>query len=273
MACNKNEIAGDFLTVEAGLPAQATQTTLGGKTGNAWPLLWSEGDRLWLNGVQSTALSASDAGGATAIFKFSGVGGATVWNYTYCGVAGSDCQVVFPASQSCSNGNLASETLPMYASSASVSSITLSPLGAVLRFSFTSSTAVTVSQIEIAAIGGESICGNYTIGKNGAGLLNGSLSEAGNNRNNLIIAAGATLSSSPSAFCFVLPAGTYTSGFQARITAADGKVMEVWFNTKSNKTLAAGTLYDFGSAEFVPMGSSIMTVLSTESFAVDTVTY
>ena len=34
MACNKNEIAGDFLTVEAGLPAQATKTTLGGKTGN-----------------------------------------------------------------------------------------------------------------------------------------------------------------------------------------------------------------------------------------------
>ena len=273
LACNKNEITGEFLTIEAGLPTQATKTTLGDKTGNAWPLLWSEDDRLLLNGVQSTALSAGDAGGATATFKFSGVGGATVWNYTYCGVAGSDCQVVFPASQNCSNGTLASETLPMYASSSSVSSITLSPLGAVLRFSFTSSSAVTVSQIEIAAIGGESVCGNYTIGKDGSGLLNGSLSAAGNNRDNLIIAAGVALSSSPGAFCFVLPAGTYSSGFQGKITASDGKVMEVWFNTKSNKTLAAGTLYDFGSAEFVPMGSSIMTVLSTESFAVDTVTY
>ena len=272
-ACSKPEIAEEFLSVEAGLPFQASKTALGEKSGTSWPLVWSEGDCLFLNGVSSKALSASEAGSSTATFKFSGVGGASVWNYTYSGVAGSDCTVVFPASQTCSDGNIAINTLPMYAATASVSGITLSPLGAVLRFSFTSSSAVSINQIQLKAVGGESVCGNYTIGKNASGALNGSLTASGDNRENLILAAGVPLSSSPRPFCVVLPSGTYSAGFQARIVASDGKTMEVWFNTKSNKTIAAGTLYDFGEAAFVPMGSSVMNTLSCEQFTVDTVSY
>jgi hypothetical protein len=273
LACSKNEEVEGLLSIEAGLPSQPTKTVLGEKVGNAWPLLWSAGDRLLLNGVQSSELSAGDAGGASATFKFSGVGGASVWNYTYCGVPGSDCTVVFPTSQTSNNGNIASGTLPMYASTASVSGITMAPLGAVMRFSFSSASAVTVSQIQLWALGGEYVSGNYTIGKNGSGRLNGSISASGSNRDYVIVSAGVTLSSTPSAFCVVLPAGTYASGFKARITASDGKLMEVWFNTKDNKTLAAGTLYDFGESTFVSMGTSVMTVLSVESFSVDTVTY
>lgn len=274
VACHKHDIPkDDFLSIEAGLPTQITKTALGDKSGSSWPLLWSEGDCLYLNGVSSSALTSSEAGGATATFKFSGVGGASVWNYTYCGVASSDSQVVFPSSQTCSNGNIAANTLPMYASASSVSSISLIPLGAVLRFSFTSSSAVTVSQIQLKAIGEESICGNYSISKNGTGLLNGTLTAAGNNRDNIVVAAGVALSSSPKSFCIVVPAGTYSDGFKADITASDGQIMEVWFNTSSNKSLAAGTLYDFGEAAFVPMGSSVMTVMSTEQFTIDTVSY
>jgi hypothetical protein len=273
LACSKEAPTEEFLSIEAGLPAQTSKTSLGTKTGSSWPLLWSEGDCLFLNGVSSSALTSAQAGGAMATFKFAGVGGATVWNYTYCGLEGSDCTVVFPSSQSSSTGNISGNSLPMYASTESVSGITLAPLGAVLRFSFTSSSAVTVTQIQIQTVAGEAISGNYAIGKNSAGRLNGSLSASGNNRDNVVIAAGVALSSSPKPFCAVVPAGTYEKGFQARITASTGKIMDVWFNTKSNKTLTAGTLYDFGESSFVPMGSSMMAVLSTEKFTVDTVSY
>ena len=273
LACSKEAPADEMLSIEAGLPAQSSKTALGTKVGSSWPLLWSEGDCLFLNGVCSSALSSVQAGGSTATFKFAGVGGATVWNYTYCGLEGSDCTVVFPSSQSSTSGNISGNSLPMYASTASVSSITLAPLGAVLRFSFTSSSAITVAQIQIRSIGGEAIAGNFAIGKNGAGRLNGSLSASGNNRDNVVVAAGVALSSSPKAFCAVVPAGTYAEGFQARITASNGKIMDVWFNTKSNKTLTAGTLYDFGESAFVPMGSSVMALLSRENFTVDTVSF
>ena len=272
-ACEKHEIADDPLSVEAGLPSPETRTALGSKTGSTWPLLWSAGDCLMLNGVQSTALSSADAGGSSATFRFAGVGGASVWNYTYCGVAGSDCTVVFPAVQSSADGNIAPLTLPMFAATSSVSGITLSPLGAVLRFSFTSSSAVTLDRIQITAIGGESVCGNYTIGKNGAGLLNGSISASGSNRDNIVVSVSTALSSSAKPFCAVVPAGTYQSGFKALVMAAGGRTMEVWFNTKSNKTLSAGTLYDFGTAGFVSTGSVEMCVMGTESFTVDTVSY
>jgi len=280
-ACSKNDapdegLAEETFSVNAGLPSQATKTTLGDKSGSVWPLLWSEGDRLLLNGVPSVPLAAGDAGAASATFRFSGVGGATVWNFTYCGVADSDCTVVFPTAQSSSDGRFASYSLPMYATAstaAAASNISLIPLGAVLRFSFTSSSAITVSQIELQALGGESICGDFAIGKSGNGRLNGSLSAAGNNRDKLVVAAGVALSSTPRSFCIVVPAGTYSDGFQARITSSTGKIMEVWFNTKSNKTLSAGTLYNFGEAAFVPMGSSIMSVMSRESFTIDAVSF
>lgn len=262
-----------MFTVLAGLPTQETKTSLGGKSGNLWPLVWSEGDCLYVNGVQSSPLSSSEAGAASATFKFAGVGGASKWNYTYCGVPGSDCKVVFPSSQSSSNGNISMNALPMYASSSSVSGITLVPLGCVLRFSLSSSSAVTVSQIKISAVGGESISGIYSIGKSGAGLLNGALTPDGDNRDNIVVAAGVTLSSSPQAFCIVVPGGYYSSGFKADITASSGDIMEVWFNTKSDKTLSPGTLYDFAQAEFVPMGSSVMAVMGIEQFVVETVNY
>ena len=267
VACGKSAEPEDkpsdgTITIEAGLPSQMCKTALGEKNGNSWPLVWSAGDKLLLNGVPSAALSAAEAGGTSASFNFSGVGGASVWNYTYSGVEGSDCLVNFP-------GNV----LPMYASATSVSGITLSTLGAVVRFSLKSSTAVTLSQIQVRALGGESISGNFSIGKDGSGRLNGSLAAASDNHDYLVVAADAALSSVPTAFTFVIPAGTYTTGFQASITASDGKIMEVWFNTKDNETVSAGTLYDFGESSFVAMGSSVMAVMSLEQLTVESVAY
>ena len=274
LACGRHTLAPDFLRVEAGLPSSSVKTTLGEKTDGAWPLRWSEGDCLLLNGVPSSALSSAEAGASTATFRFSGVGQPAVWDYTYCGLAGSDGTVVFSSSQNSREGNIAGNSLPMYASALSaVSRVTLRPLGAVLRFSFTSEEACSLSQIQLKALGGEPVCGHFTIGKDGSGQLDGTLTAAGNNRDNLLVSVDAALSNSPRAVCLVVPAGTYSAGFYAQIIASDGNLMEVWFHTRDNKNLSAGVLYDFGVSAFVPTGSSMLTLVCAESFTVDTIQY
>ena len=57
---------------EVTLSLEQSRTQLGEKAGEVYPLLWSEGDQISINGVASTALSASEAGAASATFSVVG---------------------------------------------------------------------------------------------------------------------------------------------------------------------------------------------------------
>ena len=52
---------------------EESRTQLGEKADGLYPLYWSEGDQLSLNGVASAALTADQAGAASTQFTFDGV--------------------------------------------------------------------------------------------------------------------------------------------------------------------------------------------------------
>ena len=54
------------------LSLEESRTQLGEKAGDLYPLHWSEGDKISINGVESNALSAGEAGGAAATFSVAG---------------------------------------------------------------------------------------------------------------------------------------------------------------------------------------------------------
>ena len=55
------------------LSLEESRTQLGEKADDIYPLYWSEGDAIAVNGVKSVPVSAEDAGKATTLFTFSGV--------------------------------------------------------------------------------------------------------------------------------------------------------------------------------------------------------
>ena len=55
------------------LSLEESRTQLGEKSDDIYPLYWSEGDAIAVNGVKSVPVSAEDAGKATTLFTFSGV--------------------------------------------------------------------------------------------------------------------------------------------------------------------------------------------------------
>ena len=57
---------------EITLSLEASRTQLGEKAGDLYPLQWSEGDKISVNGVESNALSAEDVGKTTATFSVAG---------------------------------------------------------------------------------------------------------------------------------------------------------------------------------------------------------
>jgi hypothetical protein len=269
-SCQKT-VNDDALTVRLSIQDQSVKTSLGGFSGGQYPVLWSEGDVVVLNGVSSSALSSDEASSATATFRFKGNITAP-YNFLYCGVSGKDNEVSFSGAQTLAVGNIPSCSLPMYAASLNLNSITMNHLGAVLKFAFTGTE--TISQIKISSLGGESLAGNFSMSKDASGLLDvATFAPSGSNTSTVMLDGNAVLSGTPTEFLVVVPAGTYSSGFYGQVIASDGKIMEVYFNTKDHKTLSRAVLYNFGQSVFVPTGKVALAVSSTENFSKDTVSY
>ena len=55
------------------LSLEASRTQLGEKVGDLYPLYWSEGDQISVNGAASAPLTASQAGKTSATFAVDGV--------------------------------------------------------------------------------------------------------------------------------------------------------------------------------------------------------
>ena len=92
---------------------EESRTQLGEKAGDLYPLYWSEGDQIAINGVASNALSASEAGSAAATFS---VTGTPEKPYCIAYPAAAANQVVFADRQvHAGNSTFASGLTTMYA--------------------------------------------------------------------------------------------------------------------------------------------------------------
>ena len=76
VGCSKDatqDIAVKGNTVIIGVEADATRTSLGDKSGETYPVLWSENDKIMVNGVTSEAIATEFVGKTAAQFKVAGV--------------------------------------------------------------------------------------------------------------------------------------------------------------------------------------------------------
>ena len=58
---------------EVVLSLEASRTQLGEKAGDIYPLYWSEGDKISINGIESNAIGAENAGAVAAKFTIDGI--------------------------------------------------------------------------------------------------------------------------------------------------------------------------------------------------------
>lgn len=276
-ACQKQAPTDEgILAVNIGISDEVSKVHFGTQTDAKNTLVWSAGDKVTLNGVVSSALSAG--GGASATFTFNFKNDiskmSAPWNFLYCGVSGTDDTVLFPSQQTYAGGNIAANTLPMYATSTSLSNITLNHLASALKFTFTSSTNVTLKEISIQSQDGEKISGKFALGKDGSGKFDASsFTPAGDNSHIVKLSADTQLSSTAKTFYVAIPAGTYAKGFYGQMILSDNTIMEVYFNTKAASELERGVIYDFGTSSYIPMGKVVMTVCNTQNFNVTDVNY
>ena len=222
------------------LSLEESRTQLGEKAGDLYPLQWSEGDKISINGVESNALSASEAGQSAATFSLAG---SLTKPYCIAYPAAAAGQVVFADKQThVSNTTFGSGVSTMYAySEEDLGGVSLNHLTGVLKIGVVGSAKIVLAQISNAnrmAIAGafdfDFEKGEATPTSASKEVIEYSFGE------------GVQLSSEPTYIHAVVPAGVYDELY-VTLYDEEGGVMYATVKTDETKPLTAGKVREFAS--------------------------
>lgn len=217
LSCTRQEQAssGDFV-LEVSMPETVTKTVLGPKAAGVYPVLWSVGDYITVNGVPSKPLTALEAGAATAVFHFSAPI-KTPYHVQY----GTEVT----AFQQYTEGNICAFSAPMQATSYEAA-FTLKHQACVLSLPLSGS--VTVAGISVSALDGTPLSSSGTV--------------------QLTIPGGGVSIASAKTFCVALRPAYLEKGLSVDIYTTTGDRMNLV--SFVGETLRAGTVYEFPATTF-----------------------
>lgn len=267
IACsNELEYQNDSRTVLTLELPGTTKTVLGDAQDGMRPVLWCKGDKISVNGVASQAL-AIEENVPTASFVFEKELTAPysiIYPATMVKNGGS--VITLPSQQKVASGdNIVSGSMPM-AGYSTTESVMMKQVCGILGIRLKMGTeANLIRYIEVTALGGEPVCGDFTVD-----YQNGTLSSEAKDANVIRMEVQKALSAeSASAFNVILPAGVYSAGFQVKVVDENGRAMVR--SIKGSRKLEAGKLMLMPELTFVPnsedKGVEIATPEDWNSFA------
>lgn len=266
VACsNELEYQNDSRTVLTLELPGTTKTVLGDAQDGVRPVLWCKGDKISVNGVVSDPLDV-EGDVLKADFVLSGQVSAPYEIIYPAGMVKDAETVILPAGQKYAAGdNIVSGSMPM-AGYSTTESVMMKQVCGILGIRLKMGTeANLIRYIEVAALGGEPVCGDFTVD-----YQNGTLSSEVKDANVIRMEVQKTLpAESANAFNVILPAGVYSAGFQVKVVDENGRAMVR--SIKGNRELEAGKLMLMPELEFVPnsedKGVEIATPEDWNSFA------
>ena len=219
------------------LSLEESRTQLGVKGEDFYPLYWSEGDQISINGVASNALTAEEAGSAKATFT---VAGALQTPYCIAYPAATNGKVLFAENQThTSNTTFGNGVSTMYAFSEDGIGAELRHLTGVLKVGVTGS--ATLSYAQISTIDRKAIAGAFDFDfANGVATA----TEASKPTINYSFGEGVTLSNEPTYIHVAVPAGEY-SELYVTLYDNEGGVMYATVKADDTKPLSAGNVRVF----------------------------
>ena len=159
LSCDKEQKKQAF-RLNAGVEEVAVKTVLGSKESGKYPVLWSEGDVISINGLVSKPLTAEEAGAASATFTFDEKpADAGVYNVVYPG-SNTSGRVLFPASQSYVEDSFSPGAAPLIGQTDNLDApVTMRSCAAAIRFSLKGN--VNLTSMEVSTPAGEKISGIF----------------------------------------------------------------------------------------------------------------
>lgn len=250
------EVAKTVLEVSIG---QDTKTLMDSENGTGGhKVYWSDGDKIAVNGVESDALENLPANTQNASFSFSSVL-STPYNIVYPASIYKDAShVTLPAVQTYKAGGFADGMFPMAGYSADGSNITLSHLCAIVKIQIKRATATDADTDNIVSVrfkgkADEQVSGIFSINYENATLTG--TSTAADDKVVKVVKNQATATDAAAVYYVVVPAGTYSNGFDIIVQDKNGHIMTK--SKTSSWTASAGTLYNMPEFEFAPTATEL----------------
>jgi hypothetical protein len=225
----------DLTTITISLEESRTQ--LGEEADGIYPLTWSEGDQISVNGLPSNALTANEAGKRGAVFT---VPGLTAEEYAIAYPAADEGKVLFAENQvHAGNSTFGSGVSTMYGTCKVGEQVTLSHLTGVLKIGVTGE--ATLTQAQISTIDRAPIAGEFefdfdngfaTATDKSAVVINYSFGE------------GLQLTGDVQYLHVAVPAGEYGELY-VTLYDSEGGVMYATVKADINKPLVAGNIRTF----------------------------
>ena len=219
------------------LSLEESRTQLGEKAGSVYPLYWSEGDKISVNGVESNA-AVIGGNGSVATFAFSG---ALATPYCIAYPAANAGEVVFAAQQSYVEGTFANGASTMYGYSESGIGVTLQHLTGVLKVGVVGDKKLVLAQVSTADRA--PIAGQFALD-----FATGELTATAASKEVIeySFGEGVQLSNEATYLHLAVPAGEYDELY-VTLYDAEGGVMYATVKAGDSKPLAVGKVREFSN--------------------------
>ena len=235
----------------------AARTQLGSLNGTEYPVLWSAGDKIWVNGKTSNEVAAADAGAKAAKFTVSDV--TAPYHIVYPAevvvednsLAVNNMVVInVPVDQEYTKGSFADKTAVMacYAEGAAV---TMKHLYGFVKLTIAKGDDVALKSVLLEAVDGTPIAGDLLvkISKEECTIAN----HAGVNYIHVSGANGIPYEGGKAEVIIAVPAGIYSKGFKVTVEDAAGKAMSKTAYAANGKTIQPGVM--LAMEEFTYVGA------------------
>ena len=262
---------GGGQTTEVTISLEESRTQLGEKAGNLYPLYWSEGDKISVNGVESAEAVINASNPSVATFT---VNGTLAAPYCIAYPAAPAGKVIFAENQThVGNSTFGSGVSTMYAYGESTG-VQLNHLTGVLKIGVVGNATLTYAQI--STVDRAPIAGTFDFDFEKGEAKATSTSKNVINYNIPITAdaEGLALSNEPQYLHVAVPAGVYDELY---VTLYDnqGGVMYATAKADEAKPLSAGKVREFTNPiTYVPNSSAFVVkdVASLQAFAAEAAT-
>lgn len=228
-------------------------------------VLWTNGDKINVNGVESAALELEEAA-ASAQFTFEGLLESPYKAVFPSSIYKNETTVTLPAYQTYKEGSFSESASPMAAVS-STASLEFSHLCAVIKLTVNMSDGSEHDNIEYVDFYGknnEQVSGDFSINYETLSL---SAASTANADKKIRYKVSKTLGEEPFVMYLVVPAQDYANGYTIKVLDDKGHFMEK--SKASGQTLEAGKIYDMPAFDFVPTGTDLDVEIATAQDLID----
>lgn len=229
-------------------PDENGRVAFGEKSGNSYPLVWSEGDRISVNGVSSSPVTAASAGGRSAGFTFASTVSTPYYVVYPAASFVTPKRISFPSEQIHAPGSCPASSMVLARRTGSSSGIELYNLCGCIRFNIPRAGDLTpYTKMVFKGNAGEFVSGVFNLNYDSSGKP--SLGDAYSAEKSITL----TGMQETGEYIICVPAMTFSSGFSFTVYDEQGHFMRL--RTGSPVTVSPGVLINAPEAAYVPTGT------------------